>query len=70
MPGFKTTFLRYLSAVESLSYEFVGLVAEALGLSPDGLAEFYDARERMQHRAKVRAPFLFLGDPARLPPEH
>ncbi|KAH9998110.1 Clavaminate synthase-like protein [Russula compacta] len=53
VPGFKTTFLQYLSAVESLSYEFVGLVAEALGLSPDGLAEFYDARERMQHRAKI-----------------
>lgn len=53
MPGFKTTFSRYLGAVESLSYEFTGLVAEALGLPPDGLARFYDARERMQHRAKI-----------------
>jgi len=49
MPGFKTAFVKYLAAVESLSYEFVRLVAEALGL-----ARFFDARERMQHRAKVR----------------
>ena len=56
MPGFKATFLRYLAAVEDLSYEFTGLVAEALGLPPDGLAQFYDARELMQHRSKVRPP--------------
>ncbi len=54
MPGFKTAFVKYLAAVESLSYEFVQLVAEALGLAPDGLAQFFDARERMQHRAKVQ----------------
>lgn len=30
------------------------LVAEALGLAPDGLARFYDAPERMQHRSKVQ----------------
>ena len=46
--------MRYLAALESLSYEFVRLVAEALGLAPDGLARFYDAPERMQHRSKVR----------------
>jgi len=49
VPGFKTAFVKYLAAVESLSYEFVRLVAEALGL-----ARFFDARERMQHRAKVQ----------------
>ncbi|KAI0306340.1 Clavaminate synthase-like protein [Multifurca ochricompacta] len=53
LPGFKAAFLRYLKAVESLSYEFVGLLAESLGLPPDGLAQFFDARERMQHRAKI-----------------
>jgi|SRR6266850_1889802 len=52
--GFKETYLRYLGEVENLSYEFVQLVAEALGLPPDGLARFYDAPERMQHRSKVR----------------
>jgi isopenicillin N synthase-like dioxygenase len=48
--------VRYLTAVKSLSYEFVRLVAEALGLAPDGLARFYDAPEHMQHRSKVRPP--------------
>ena len=33
------------------------LVAEALGLPPDGLAHFYGPRdERTQHRSKVGAP--------------
>lgn len=54
MPGFKSTFLRYLAAVENLSNEFTGLVAEALGLPSDGLARFYGARDRIQHRSKVR----------------
>ena len=55
MPGFKTTFLRYLAAVETLSNEFTGLVAEAFGLPSDGLAQFYGARaDRIQHRSKVR----------------
>jgi len=68
VPGFKTTFSRYLGAVESLSYEFTGLVAEALGLPPDGLAQFYDASERMQHRAKVRCFCVGLGPPPPHPP--
>ena len=55
MSGFEKTYLRYLDEVENLGYEFVQLVDEALGLPPDGLAQFYDARERMmQHRSKVR----------------
>jgi hypothetical protein len=55
VPGFKTAYLRYLGEVESLGYAFIRLVAEALGLGPDGLAQFYDAPEHMQHRSKVRA---------------
>ena len=54
LPGFKTTFLRYLKAVENLSNEFTELVAEALGLPSDGLAQFYGSRDRIQHRSKVR----------------
>lgn len=55
MPGFKTSFLRYLKAVENLSNEFTELVAEAFGLPSDGLAQFYGARaDRIQHRSKVR----------------
>jgi len=53
VPGFKQTYLRYLSEVESLSFAFIGLVAEALGLGPDGLEQFYDARGPMQHRSKI-----------------
>ncbi|KAH9071137.1 Clavaminate synthase-like protein [Lactarius deliciosus] len=53
VPGFKAAFVRYLAAVENLSHEFVQLVAESLGLAPDGLARFFDARERMQHRSKI-----------------
>jgi len=59
VPGFKTAYLRYLGEVESLGYAFIRLVAEALGLGPDGLARFYDAPEHMQHRSKVRA-FCFV----------
>lgn len=55
LPGFKATFLRYLKAVEDLSNEFTELVAEALGLPSDGLAQFYGSRDRIQHRSKVRA---------------
>jgi hypothetical protein len=54
LPGFKTTFLRYLAAVEDLSNEFTELVAEAFGLPSDGLAQFYGAHDRIQHRSKVR----------------
>jgi len=57
VPGFQKTYLRYLSEVESLSFAFIGLVAEALGLGPDGLEQFYDARGTMQHRSKVRIYF-------------
>jgi isopenicillin N synthase-like dioxygenase len=54
VPGFKRTFLRYLAAVENLSNDFTELVAEAFGLPSDGLAQFYGARDRIQHRSKVR----------------
>ena len=53
LPGFKETTERYLSAVQSLSYEFSSLVAEAFGLPPDGLKHFYDEDRLMQHRAKI-----------------
>jgi hypothetical protein len=71
VPGFKATYLRYLAAAESLSYEFTGLAAEALGLPPDGLAQFYDARGHMQHRSKVRPASLTDHAPMHvIPPRH
>ena len=46
--------------MQKLSYEFISLIAEALGLQPDGLAQFYDTDEFMQHRSKVCTPcFLY-----------
>jgi hypothetical protein len=48
------TYLCYLAAVENLSYKFTRLVAEAFGLSSDGLVQFYGPREHTQHRSKVR----------------
>lgn len=52
IPGFKEGFLRFLAQCEELSYRFIDLVAEALGLEKDGLRIFFDPT--MQHRAKVR----------------
>jgi isopenicillin N synthase-like dioxygenase len=53
IPAFRTTFEQYLSHVQSLSYEFSSLLAEAFGLPPEDLAQFYDVEEHMQHRAKI-----------------
>ena len=44
----------YLAHVEQLSYRFINLLAETLGLPPDAFNKFYDADELMQLRGKVR----------------
>ncbi|TFY65263.1 hypothetical protein EVJ58_g2093 [Rhodofomes roseus] len=44
LPGFKETFLRYLAQVEKLSYEFIGLLAEAFGLPKEIMKGFYEPR--------------------------
>ncbi|KAF9811147.1 hypothetical protein IEO21_06631 [Rhodonia placenta] len=53
LPGFKDTMHRYLAQVEKLSYEFIGLLAEALELPQDALKQFYEKDGLTQHRAKV-----------------
>lgn len=54
LPGFKDTLTRYLSQVQDLSEIFTHLVAEALGLGPNGLDIFFDhPMSSMQHRSKV-----------------
>lgn len=53
LPGFESTFLRYLAQVERLSYDFTALIAEAFALPSDALGRFFDEESRMQHRAKV-----------------
>ncbi|KAE9384848.1 Clavaminate synthase-like protein [Gymnopus androsaceus JB14] len=53
IPGFRQTMESYLSQVAALGTTFITLIAEALGLPPDGLSRFYDTPDRMQHRGKV-----------------
>jgi isopenicillin N synthase-like dioxygenase len=53
IPGFRQTAETYLSQVAALGTTFVTLIAEALGLPPDGLSRFYDTPDRMQHRGKI-----------------
>ena len=53
IPGFRDVLERYLVQVENLSYKFISLIAEAFGLDPEGLAQFYDIPPLMQHRAKI-----------------
>jgi len=53
IPGFRETLERYLDQVENLSYKFSSLISEAFGLGPDGLSQFYDTPDLMQHRAKI-----------------
>ncbi|KAJ7591383.1 hypothetical protein C8J56DRAFT_935363 [Mycena floridula] len=53
IPGFKDATEQYLFEIQTLADSFVPLIAEALGLSPDGLAHFYATPEKMQHRCKL-----------------
>jgi len=53
IPGFRDTMEKYLHQVQTLSYQFISLLAEAFGLAPDALNKFYDTDELMQHRGKV-----------------
>jgi len=52
IPGFKAAFLQYLRQCEEMSYQFIDLIAEALGLKQDALRMFFDPV--MLHRSKVR----------------
>ncbi|KAJ3993570.1 iron/ascorbate oxidoreductase [Lentinula boryana] len=53
IPGFQQIMKEYLSQVAALGTHFITLIAEALGLPPDGLSRFHDIPDRMQHRGKV-----------------
>ena len=53
----------YLDQVQDLSYNLSSLLAEAFGLSSNGLAHFHDTDELMQHWSKiVRYPVVKEGD--------
>ncbi|KAH8829153.1 Clavaminate synthase-like protein [Flagelloscypha sp. PMI_526] len=63
LPGFQDMYNTYLDAVSQLSMEFVVLLAQALGLEPQALLNFYDQPELMQHRSKiVQYPLIEEGD--------
>ncbi|KAF5361186.1 hypothetical protein D9758_009042 [Tetrapyrgos nigripes] len=53
IPGFRHAMETYLSQVTTLGSQFITLIAQALGLPPSGLSQFYDIPERMQHRGKI-----------------
>ncbi|KDR66376.1 hypothetical protein GALMADRAFT_1158917 [Galerina marginata CBS 339.88] len=53
IPDFREVMERYLIQVQELSYKFSSLIAESFGLGPDGLSQFYDTPELMQHRSKI-----------------
>ena len=53
LPGFRETFTRYSQQVEDLSFEFIQLIAESLGLPANAFDGFYDEpKGDMQHRSK------------------
>lgn len=54
LPGFHATYETYYRQAEALSFEFISLLAEALGLPPNAFDRFFDTpRQTMVHRAKV-----------------
>ncbi|KAF8609006.1 Clavaminate synthase-like protein [Ceratobasidium sp. AG-I] len=54
LPGFHDAFTKYVTQLEALSFEFMALLAEALGLPPDAFERFFDTpKENMVHRSKV-----------------
>ncbi|KAI9571182.1 Clavaminate synthase-like protein [Boletus coccyginus] len=53
IPGFRNAMETYLAHVQELSYRFISLLAEALGLPSETFDTFYDKDEPMQHRGKV-----------------
>ncbi|KAF5365049.1 hypothetical protein D9758_010995 [Tetrapyrgos nigripes] len=53
IPGFRNTFEAYLNQVSTLANEFIRLMSEALGLPTDGLARFYDSKDKMQSLCKI-----------------
>jgi len=54
LPGFRETFTRYIQQVEDLSFQFIELLAESLGLPANAFDGFYDEpKGAMQHRSKI-----------------
>jgi isopenicillin N synthase-like dioxygenase len=55
LPGFHAAYSAYYDQCAELSFQFMALLAEALGLPSNAFDRFYDTpRDVMLHRAKVR----------------
>jgi isopenicillin N synthase-like dioxygenase len=52
LPGFKATFVRYISTLQKLSNDLLSLVAEALELPPNAFSRFFETGGN-QDRAKI-----------------
>lgn len=54
LAGFRETFSGYIQQVEDLSFQFIQLLAESLGLPANAFDAFYDEpKGAMQHRSKI-----------------
>jgi len=53
LPSFRHAVESYLAQVEALSFEFVGLIADALLLPPGALDPYFEQKGKMQHRCKL-----------------
>lgn len=54
LPGFREIFTKYNQQVEDLSFQFIQLFAESLGLPANAFDGFYDTpKGAMQHRSKI-----------------
>lgn len=52
--------LRYLAQLETLSNDFIGLIAEAFGIPRKTMDVFFEEPAHMQHRAKVISELLII----------
>jgi len=51
LPTFRPVYTSYLTQMGDMSMTFISLVAEAIGLSPDAFASYFD--EGQQHKLKI-----------------
>ncbi|KAK7031094.1 hypothetical protein VNI00_013698 [Paramarasmius palmivorus] len=53
IPGFRQTIETYLAQMSNLTKELIALIAEALGLSRNGLSRFFDSDDLLQNLCKI-----------------
>ncbi|KZS92275.1 Clavaminate synthase-like protein [Sistotremastrum niveocremeum HHB9708] len=53
LPGFRAVMTEYFNSVATLSYRFLELISESLGLAPDALSTFLKDPADLCHRGKI-----------------